>query len=99
MGGKNPVIVAASADLDLAVEGVARSAFGLGGQKCSAASRAYVDASVVEEFCDRLARRAGEIRAGRPAAARRLPVAGRRRCRGRALRVVGGRGAHGSARW
>ena len=61
MGGKNPVIVAASADLDLAVEGVARSAFGLGGQKCSAASRAFVDASLVDDFCTRLAERAEAI--------------------------------------
>ena len=63
MGGKNPVVVAASADLDLAVEGTARSAFGLGGQKCSAASRAFVDNTLVDEFCDRLAARADAIRA------------------------------------
>jgi 1-pyrroline-5-carboxylate dehydrogenase len=61
MGGKNPVVVAASADLDLAVEGTARSAFGLGGQKCSAASRAFVDGRVVDEFCVRLAARADAI--------------------------------------
>jgi 1-pyrroline-5-carboxylate dehydrogenase len=61
MGGKNPVVVAGSADLDLAVEGTARSAFGLGGQKCSAASRAFVDESVVDEFCARLAARADAI--------------------------------------
>ena len=36
MGGKNPAIVTASADLDVAAEGVARSAFGFDGQKCSA---------------------------------------------------------------
>ena len=46
MGGKNPVIVASSADLDLAVEGTARSAFGFGGQKCSAASRVFVDVAI-----------------------------------------------------
>jgi 1-pyrroline-5-carboxylate dehydrogenase len=61
MGGKNPVVVAASADLDLAVEGTARSAFGLGGQKCSAASRAFVDNTLVDEFCARLAARADAI--------------------------------------
>jgi len=61
MGGKNPVVVAASADLDQAVEGTARSAFGLGGQKCSAASRAFVDASIADEFCRRLAERAEAI--------------------------------------
>ena len=61
MGGKNPVIVAASADLALAVEGTARSAFGFGGQKCSAASRVFVHESLVDEFCDRLVARADAI--------------------------------------
>jgi 1-pyrroline-5-carboxylate dehydrogenase len=61
MGGKNPVIVAASADLDLAVEGTARSAFGFGGQKCSAASRVFVDAIVADEFVERLVARAEAI--------------------------------------
>jgi 1-pyrroline-5-carboxylate dehydrogenase len=54
MGGKNPIIVTADADLGLAVEGTVRSAFGFGGQKCSAASRLYVDASVAADFCDQL---------------------------------------------
>ncbi len=66
MGGKNPVLVAASADLELAVEGAARSAFGYTGQKCSAASRAYVEQSVYDEFVDRLARRANEVVVGDP---------------------------------
>ena len=61
MGGKNPVIVTASADLDLAVEGTARSAFGFGGQKCSAASRVFVHESVAEEFTRRLVARAEAI--------------------------------------
>jgi 1-pyrroline-5-carboxylate dehydrogenase len=61
MGGKNPVVVTATADLDLAVEGTARSAFGLGGQKCSAASRAFVDNALVDEFCTQLAERADAI--------------------------------------
>ena len=43
MGGKNPAIVSANADLDKAALGVMRSAFGLTGQKCSACSRVYVD--------------------------------------------------------
>ena len=45
MGGKNPAIVTASADVDAAAEGVARSAFGFSGQKCSACSRAIVVAT------------------------------------------------------
>lgn len=54
MGGKNPIIVTGRADLEKAVEGVARSAFGFGGQKCSAASRVYVHRAVYPEFSKRL---------------------------------------------
>jgi 1-pyrroline-5-carboxylate dehydrogenase len=61
MGGKNPIIVTATADLDLAVEGTARSAFGFAGQKCSAASRVFVDESVADEFVGRLVARAEAI--------------------------------------
>jgi 1-pyrroline-5-carboxylate dehydrogenase len=50
MGGKNPAIVTASADLDQAAEGVMRAAFGFDGQKCSACSRVYVDNRVKEKF-------------------------------------------------
>ncbi len=50
MGGKNPAIVTANADLDQAAEGVMRAAFGFGGQKCSACSRVYVEHNVKEKF-------------------------------------------------
>jgi 1-pyrroline-5-carboxylate dehydrogenase len=66
MGGKNPVIVSRHADLDVAVEGTARSAFGYTGQKCSAASRAYVAREVHDEFVARLAARAGAVAVGDP---------------------------------
>jgi 1-pyrroline-5-carboxylate dehydrogenase len=66
MGGKNPAIVTDSADLDAAAEGVARSAFGLSGQKCSACSRAIVLDSVHDEFVERLAARAEELALGDP---------------------------------
>jgi 1-pyrroline-5-carboxylate dehydrogenase len=67
MGGKDSIIVAADADLDAAVEGVAVSAFGFNGQKCSACSRAIVDASLYDVFCDRLQARVAEIKVGDPA--------------------------------
>lgn len=54
MGGKNPAIVTAHADLDEAAEGVMRAAFGFDGQKCSACSRVYVEASVKNKFVDLL---------------------------------------------
>jgi 1-pyrroline-5-carboxylate dehydrogenase len=66
MGGKNPAIVTASADLDVAAEGVMRSAFGFDGQKCSANSRVYVDRSVAREFVDKLVERAKTITVGDP---------------------------------
>ncbi len=46
MGGKNPAVVSRHADLDEAAEGIMRSAFGFGGQKCSANSRVYVEKPV-----------------------------------------------------
>lgn len=66
LGGKNPVIVTSNADLDKAVEGVARSAFGFSGQKCSAASRVYVEEPVYDEFMERLTRRTRELVVGDP---------------------------------
>jgi 1-pyrroline-5-carboxylate dehydrogenase len=54
MGGKNPAIVTASADLQKAAEGLARAAFGLSGQKCSACSRALVLADVYDALLERL---------------------------------------------
>lgn len=67
MGGKNPTYVSRSADLDIAAEGVMRSAFGLQGQKCSAGSKVYVAAEVHDDFLARLVERAAAIRIGDPA--------------------------------
>ncbi len=67
MGGKNPTIVTRHANIDKAVEGVARSAFGYSGQKCSACSRVYVERPVYDDFVDRLVRRASEMKVGDPA--------------------------------
>ena len=69
MGGKNPAIVMDSADLDRAVQGVYRSAFGMNGHKCSACSRVYVHEKVADEFLTRLGRAASEARIGDPLAA------------------------------
>jgi 1-pyrroline-5-carboxylate dehydrogenase len=67
MGGKDSIIVEADCDLDAAVEGVAISAFGFNGQKCSACSRAIVDASIYDIFCERLRDRIAAIQQGDPA--------------------------------
>jgi 1-pyrroline-5-carboxylate dehydrogenase len=66
MGGKNPAIVTASADLDVAAEGVMRAAFGYSGQKCSANSRVYVDRKVYDQFVDRLVERTDALKVGNP---------------------------------
>lgn len=66
MGGKNGTIVTESADLDDAVEGCARSAFGLSGQKCSALSRIYVHRSKYDAFVEKLGTRAKSIVVGDP---------------------------------
>ncbi|HTM51347.1 MAG TPA: L-glutamate gamma-semialdehyde dehydrogenase [Bryobacteraceae bacterium] len=64
MGGKDAIVVDAESDLDQAVEGVAVSAFGYQGQKCSACSRAIVDAAVYDEFLGKLQARVAGIRVG-----------------------------------
>jgi 1-pyrroline-5-carboxylate dehydrogenase len=66
MGSKNPVIVTAKADLGKAVEGVARAAFGYSGQKCSAASRVYVQEPVKGEFLRLLKVRTEAMKVGDP---------------------------------
>lgn len=66
MGGKNPVIVTRHADLDRAALGITRSAFGMGGQKCSALSRIYVEAAVADNLIARLRERIGALALGDP---------------------------------
>ena len=66
MGGKNPTVVSRHADLGAAALGVARSAFGLSGQKCSACSRVYVEREVHDAFLDALAERARALVVGEP---------------------------------
>jgi 1-pyrroline-5-carboxylate dehydrogenase len=66
MGGKNPAIVTKNADLDVATDGVMRSAFGFGGQKCSANSRVYVEREVYDDFVRLLKEKAEKIKVGNP---------------------------------
>ncbi len=66
MGGKNPAFVAASADLAVAASGVARSAFGLSGQKCSALSKVYVDHGVMDDFLNALTATTSKLAVGDP---------------------------------
>jgi 1-pyrroline-5-carboxylate dehydrogenase len=64
MGGKDAIIVDAGADLDKAVDGVLASAFGYQGQKCSACSRAIVDALVYDPFLEKLAAKTTNLKVG-----------------------------------
>ncbi len=66
MGGKNAIIIDASADLDEAVLGVRQSAFGYQGQKCSACSRAIVHESAYDTFLDRLSESTRTLKIGDP---------------------------------
>ena len=66
LGGKNAAIVLRTADLDIAAEGVMRSAFSLQNQKCSATSRVYVQREVLVPFVERLLEKTRAIRMGDP---------------------------------
>ncbi len=66
MGGKDAIIVDADTDVDTAVQGVVAAAFGFQGQKCSACSRAIVDAKVYDEFVAKLKVAVDEIKIGDP---------------------------------
>jgi 1-pyrroline-5-carboxylate dehydrogenase len=66
MGGQNPAIVTGNADLDAAAHGVARSAYGLSGQKCSACRRVIIDAAVADEFLGKLLAEASALQVGDP---------------------------------
>jgi len=62
LGGKNPAIVRADADLERAVDGLVRGSFDNAGQTCIAIERVYVDESVYEEFVRRFADAARGLR-------------------------------------
>jgi acyl-CoA reductase-like NAD-dependent aldehyde dehydrogenase len=66
LGGKSPNIVFEDADLDAAANGVVAGIFAATGQTCMAGSRLFVQESVHDEFVERLAARAREIRLGDP---------------------------------
>lgn len=66
MGGKDAIIVADDADLDDAATGVVQAAFGFQGQKCSACSRAIIDARVYDPMIEKIAERTAKIKVGAP---------------------------------
>ncbi len=62
MGGKDAIVVHASADLDQAISGITTSAFGFQGQKCSACSRVIAEAAVYDRVVEAVAERAEQLR-------------------------------------
>ncbi|MEX1141612.1 MAG: aldehyde dehydrogenase family protein [Thermoleophilaceae bacterium] len=66
MGGKNPTIVTASADLSMAASAIAKSAFGLSGQKCNCCSRVLADAAIHDELLELVGVEAGRMQIGDP---------------------------------
>src|SRR3989454_1855239 len=66
MGGKDAIIVADDANLDDAATGIVQSAFGFQGEKCSACSRAIVDAKVYDQMLENITERTEKIKTGDP---------------------------------
>ncbi|MFN4211947.1 MAG: aldehyde dehydrogenase family protein [Devosia sp.] len=64
MGGKNPTVVLDDADLKVAVETVAQSAFFSTGQRCTASSRVIVTEGIHDAFVDALCERTKNLRVG-----------------------------------
>jgi 1-pyrroline-5-carboxylate dehydrogenase len=67
MGGKDAIVVAGDADLDEAATGVVQSAFGFQGQKCSACSRAIIEASVYDEMLEKIVDGTAKLKLANPA--------------------------------
>ncbi len=66
LGGKNPVIVFADADLDRALDAVVFMIFSLNGERCTSSSRLLIEESIQDEFVTRLQERIGQLRVGHP---------------------------------
>jgi RHH-type proline utilization regulon transcriptional repressor/proline dehydrogenase/delta 1-pyrroline-5-carboxylate dehydrogenase len=66
MGGKNAIIVDDDADLDEAVVGIMKSAFGYQGQKCSACSRVIVLEKIYDQVVERLRAATASLAIGPP---------------------------------
>ncbi len=66
LGGKNPVVVFADADLDRALDAVLFMIYSLNGERCTSSSRALVEASIYDEFSKRAAERMKKIKVGHP---------------------------------
>ncbi|MCS3761107.1 5-carboxymethyl-2-hydroxymuconate semialdehyde dehydrogenase [Bradyrhizobium centrosematis] len=66
LGGKNPVIVFADADLDRAADAAVFMIYSLNGERCTSSSRLLVEASIHDKFTAMVAEKAGRIKVGHP---------------------------------
>jgi 5-carboxymethyl-2-hydroxymuconic-semialdehyde dehydrogenase len=66
LGGKNPVVVFADADLDRALDAVVFMIYSLNGERCTSSSRLLVEKSIEKDFTARLVERARKIKVGHP---------------------------------
>src|SRR5213078_29776 len=66
LGGKNPNIIFADADLDAAIAGSVRSSFANQGQVCLCGSRVFVERSAYKDFVDRFIEKASQLKQGDP---------------------------------
>jgi 1-pyrroline-5-carboxylate dehydrogenase len=67
MGGKDSILVCADADIEAAADGVVAAAFGFSGQKCSACSRAIIEAPIYDTFVEKVRQRVAKLTVGDPA--------------------------------
>lgn len=66
LGGKNPVIVFADADLERAADAAIFMIYSLNGERCTSSSRLLVEASIYDAFTARIAEKASRIKIGHP---------------------------------
>src|SRR5439155_10406878 len=66
LGGKNPNIIFADADLDAAIDGSIRSSFANQGQICLCGSRVFVERSAYKDFVERFVEKTSKLRVGDP---------------------------------
>jgi 5-carboxymethyl-2-hydroxymuconic-semialdehyde dehydrogenase len=66
LGGKNPVVVFADADLERAADAVVFMIYSLNGERCTSSSRLLVEASIYDRFTAMVAAKAKRIRIGHP---------------------------------
>ena len=66
LGGKSPAIVFADADLEAALDATVFGVFSLNGERCTAGSRVLVQREIYDDFIEKFAERAKNIRVGLP---------------------------------